>query len=153
MRYIVTINNKNYEVEVEKGQANILKIEDAPAPVAIQAAAPGQAAPAPAVPAPAAPAPAAQATPEQTAPVAPAPAASASAAAGSGEPVKAPMPGTILDVKVSSGQAIKSGDILFILEAMKMENEIMAPRDGVIAQVVATKGATVNTGDVLASIQ
>jgi biotin carboxyl carrier protein len=141
MRYIVTINDKSYEVEVERGQANIINVEDvAPQPV-VQAA--------PAV-APAAPQQAAPA--QQQAPAAPQQAAPASAAAVSGEPVKAPMPGTILDIKVSSGQTVKSGDILFILEAMKMENEIMAPVDGVV-QVVAAKGATVNTGDVLASIQ
>jgi biotin carboxyl carrier protein len=62
------------------------------------------------------------------------------------------MPGTILDIKVSSGQTVKTGDVLFILEAMKMENEIMAPVDGVV-QVVAAKGSSVNTGDLLASIQ
>ena len=62
------------------------------------------------------------------------------------------MPGNILDVKVAAGQAVKKGDVLVILEAMKMENEIMAPRDGKVAQVACTKGATVNTGDVLLSL-
>jgi len=139
MRYIVTINNKQYEVEVERGQASIINVENAEAPVTVQAA--------PAVPQQAAPAPASQPAPAAPQQVQPAP-----VAAASGEPVKAPMPGTILDIKVSSGQAVKRGDILFILEAMKMENEIMAPVDGVV-QVVTSKGATVNTGDVLASIQ
>ena len=59
------------------------------------------------------------------------------------------MPGNILDVKVAAGQAVKKGDVLLILEAMKMENEIMAPRDGKVAQVVCSKGSTVNTGDAL----
>ena len=59
------------------------------------------------------------------------------------------MPGTILDVKVSNGQAVKAGDILCVLEAMKMENEIPAPKDGTVAQVVVTKGASVNAGDAL----
>ena len=63
--------------------------------------------------------------------------------------VKAPLPGNILDVRVSAGQTVKSGDILMILEAMKMENEILAPNDGVIASVNTSKGATVGTGDVL----
>ena len=62
------------------------------------------------------------------------------------------MPGTINAVKVSAGQAVKKGDILVVLEAMKMENEIMAPADGTVASVNVTKGATVNTGDVLVSL-
>jgi biotin carboxyl carrier protein len=146
MRYIVTINNKSYEVEVEKGQANLINVEDAPVQAAVQAAPAAEPVPAQqaAPAAPQQPAPA----PVQQAPAAPA----VSAAAANGEPVKAPMPGTILDIKVSSGQTVKTGDVLFILEAMKMENEIMAPVDGVV-QVVAAKGSSVNTGDVLASIQ
>ncbi|MEE1278520.1 MAG: biotin/lipoyl-containing protein, partial [Acutalibacteraceae bacterium] len=64
----------------------------------------------------------------------------------------APMPGTINAVKVSNGQAVKKGDVLVVLEAMKMENEIMAPCDGTVSSVPATKGATVNTGDVLCVI-
>ena len=62
------------------------------------------------------------------------------------------MPGTILDVKVAAGQAVKKGDILVILEAMKMENEIMAPQDGTVASVPAKKGDSVNPGDLLAVI-
>ena len=82
---------------------------------------------------------------EAIAPAAPAPAA-APVVTGAGEPVKAPMPGTILKVNVTQGQAVKSGDVLCILEAMKMENEIMAPKDGTVTQVVVSKGATVDTG-------
>lgn len=78
-----------------------------------------------------------------------APAAPVAAAPAGGEKVASPMPGTILSVNVSNGQAVKRGDILFILEAMKMENEIMAPCDGTIKQVVAAKGASVNSGDPL----
>ena len=87
------------------------------------------------------------------APVVAAPAAApkAPAAPAGGTPVKAPMPGNVLDIKVSNGQAVKQGDVLVILEAMKMENEISAPCDGTVT-VVASKGATVNTGDVLVSI-
>ena len=66
--------------------------------------------------------------------------------------IKAPMPGTINAVKVSAGQAVKKGDVLVILEAMKMENEIAAPCDGVVASVNVTKGATVSTGDLLISL-
>ena len=83
---------------------------------------------------------------------APAPQAAPKAAApAGGTPVKAPMPGNVLDVKVSNGQAVKEGDLLVILEAMKMENEIFAPCDGTVT-VVASKGSTVNTGDVLVSL-
>ncbi|MBR3743112.1 MAG: biotin/lipoyl-binding protein [Clostridia bacterium] len=90
----------------------------------------------------------------KAAPVAAAPKAApaakpAAAPVAAGTKVNAPMPGTILDVKVSQGQAVKKGDILLILEAMKMENEILAPQDGSIAQVNVSKGASVNSGDVL----
>jgi biotin carboxyl carrier protein len=83
---------------------------------------------------------------------APAAAAPAAAAPAGGEKVSAPMPGTILDVRVSNGQTVKKGDILFILEAMKMENEIMAPCGGTIASVSATKGAAVDSGALLCVI-
>ena len=66
-----------------------------------------------------------------------------------GEKVTAPMPGTVLDVKVAQGASVKKGDIVVILEAMKMENEILAPCDGTVAQIVAGKGASVNSGDTL----
>ena len=84
---------------------------------------------------------------------APAPApAPAAAPAGAGEQITAPMPGTILDVKVTAGQAVKSGDVLMILEAMKMENEIMAPHDGTITAVSVSKGAAVESGTLLCTI-
>ena len=66
--------------------------------------------------------------------------------------VTAPMPGTVLQVKVSQGQSVKKGDVICVLEAMKMENDIPAPCDGVIASVNVQKGASVNAGDILASI-
>ena len=79
-------------------------------------------------------------------PAAPAAAPAAPTTVAAGEVVAAPMPGNILKVNCSQGQAVKAGDILVVLEAMKMENEILAPRDGTVAQVVTTKGAVVDTG-------
>lgn len=98
--------------------------------------------------APAAPAPAA-------APAAPAPAAPKAAPAPSAgaNSVSAPMPGTVLEVKVTPGQAVNAGDVLVILEAMKMENEIMAPAAGTVDTVPAAKGASVNAGDVLVTLK
>ena len=84
---------------------------------------------------------------------APAPAAAPVAAPAGGETVSAPMPGTILTVNVQNGASVKKGDVLFVLEAMKMENEIMAACDGTVAGVAVAKGATVSSGDVLCSIQ
>lgn len=94
----------------------------------------------------AAPVPAAPAAPVAPTPAAPAP------AAGAGEPINSPMPGTILKVNVAAGQTVKSGDILMILEAMKMENEIMAPKDGTITSVSISEGATVESGTLLCTI-
>ena len=98
----------------------------------------------------AAPAPVAAPAPKAAPAAAPAPKA-APAAAGA-VAVNAPMPGTILDVKVVAGTAVKAGDVLVILEAMKMENEIVAPQDGTVAAVNVKKGDSVNSGDVLASL-
>ena len=125
MKYKVTLRNKTYEVEVENGEAMLLDEYEAAAPAAAPTAVPA----APVAAAPAAPA---------------APAAAVNVAAG--EQVSAPMPGTILDIRVGQGEQVKSGQILLILEAMKMENEIVAPRDGTVVQVVASKGAKVETG-------
>ena len=80
-------------------------------------------------------------------------AAPAAAAPVGGETVTAPMPGPILDVKVAAGAAVKKGDVLMILEAMKMENEILAPCDGTVAALNVSKGTTVETGTVLCVIK
>jgi len=128
-KFMINVNGKSYEVEVEEvGGTPSVSV-----PIA-QAAAPAAPAQAPK----AAPKPAA-------APVAAAPAAGATK-------IEAPMPGTILNVAVSAGQSVKSGDILCILEAMKMENEILSPRDGVVAGVYVSKGSSVNTGDLLVTL-
>ena len=132
MKYKVTLNGRTYEVEVEAGKAMCVAEYEAYAPAAAPvAAAPVAAAP---VAAPAA-----------------APAAAGVTVSG-GESVNAPMPGNILKVNVSVGQTVKAGQVLVVLEAMKMENEIMAPCDGVVSAVPAAKGATVNTGDLLVAI-
>lgn len=130
-KYNITVNGTTYEVLVE--EAGAVSAPAAPA-----------AAPAPTV----APAPAAA--------PAPAPAAAPKAAATAGTvgavQVTAPMPGTILKVEASVGQAVKKGDTLCILEAMKMENAIPAPEDGTVSSVNVTKGASVNAGDLLVSL-
>ena len=92
------------------------------------------------------------AAPAASAPAA-APAPAPAAASAGGEQVTSPMPGTILDVKVSQGAAVKKGDVLMILEAMKMENEIMCPCDGKVASLHAAKGAAVESGTLLCVIQ
>ncbi len=127
MKYIVRINDREYEVEVERGQATLVRTTDV-APVAPMATAPAPA-PAASAPAPAAP------------------------VVMGGTPIKAPMPGVVLAIKAAPGTAVKKGDVLLVLEAMKMENEIAAPTDGTVVQVLATKGATVATGDVLLTLQ
>ena len=125
MKYKITLNGRTYEVEVEAGKAMLLDEYEAIAPSA-PAAAPVAAPAAAAAAAPAAPA--------------------APAVTGAGDAVKAPMPGTILKVNVQNGQAVKEGDVLVVLEAMKMENEILAPKNGTITQVLVSKGSTVDTG-------
>ena len=130
MTYKVTLNGRTYELEVEAGQAILLDEYVAISPMS-------------------APAPAPVAAPVEAAPAAPAPAAAPAAKPVDGEAVESPMPGNILKVNVSVGQSVGQGDVLVVLEAMKMENEIMAPRAGTVAQVLVSKGSTVDTGAVL----
>jgi biotin carboxyl carrier protein len=128
MKYIVTINNNSYEVEVERGQATLATTKEAvlgtvkPVDVIKQENIPT--------------------SPKEV-----------SLKNGAGEVLKSPMPGTILDIKINQGDTVKKGDVLFILEAMKMENEINATKDGIITQISVTKGMLVATNDVLAVIQ
>ena len=123
-KYNVTVNGTTYEVVVEEvGSVASAPIVSVPTPVVAPVAAPA----------------------------APAAVPQASGAQGANK-VTAPMPGTILDVKVSAGQSVKKGDTICVLEAMKMENDIPAPCDGVIASVSVQKGASVNANDVIATI-
>ena len=129
MKYKVTLNNRVYEVEVEQGEAMLVNEYELEAPAAA---------------APAAPA---------AAPVAAAPAAAPAAGAlAAGEVVTSPMPGNILKINVAQGQHVNEGDVLIVLEAMKMENEISATKSGTVAQINVTKGAVVETGTPLVVI-
>ena len=130
MKYKVTLNNRVYEVEVEQGEAMLVNEYELAAP---------------AVAAPAAPA----AAPVAAAAPAAAPAAGALAA---GEVITSPMPGNILKINVTQGQKVNEGDVLIVLEAMKMENEISAAKSGTVAQINVTKGAVVETGTPLVVI-
>lgn len=129
-KFNITVNGKSYEVEVEE-------IGGVPtAPVAPRAAAPRAAAPTP-----------------QAAPKAAAPKAASKAPVAGGSQVTAPMPGTIFDIKVNEGDTVSAGDVVLVLEAMKMENEIAAPVDGTVAQILVKTGESVNGGDVMIVIE
>lgn len=124
MKYKVTLNGKTYEVEVEHGKAVLLDEYEALAPAPAVSSAPDP------VPAP---------VNNTPAPV----------SLAAGETISAPMPGNIIRVDVKEGDKVTAGQVLVILEAMKMENEIVASKDGTIAQVVTSKGAVVETGSPL----
>ena len=124
-KFIINVNGNSYEVEVE---------EVSNSGVTERPAAPKTVSPAPQ---PSAPAPQPKTEKKEI------------AVSQGQEVVEAPMPGTILSVNVKEGDTVKSGDILLILEAMKMENEILAPRDGVVASIATSASALVNTGDKL----
>ncbi len=132
MKYELTLNGRTYEVEVELVEPMMMQEFQSYTPVPA----------APAIPA----VPAVEAAPSA------APAAAPSVT-GDGECVDSPMPGNILKVNVVTGQAVKEGEVLVILEAMKMENEIMAPKSGTVTQVLVEKGATVETGAPLVCIR
>jgi glutaconyl-CoA decarboxylase len=128
--YRVTVNGQSYDVGVEEVGGAAAVQQRTAAPVAAPAA--------PAAPAvPAAPA---------------APAAAASGPVAGAMTVKAPMPGTVMSFKVTAGQDVKRGDVLLILEAMKMENEIVAPQAGKVAALRVPVSASVNTGDPLVDL-
>ena len=137
-KFNITVNGKSYQVEVEE-------IKEGSEGVSV-----------PTVSTPAVSAPAVQAAPPSKAPApksakATAPKAHTPPPAGA-DTVKAPMPGTILDIKVEQGASVAQGQVVMVLEAMKMENEIMAPRQGSVASLNVSVGASVNAGDVLMSI-
>lgn len=135
MKYVATLNGKKYEVEIEKvPDYQPLSREQAVAPTIT---------PAPVSVTKPTPAPAPTPAPEL---------ASTSEASGETK-VVSPMPGSIFDMKVTPGQAVKFGQVLFILEAMKMENEIVAPADGIVTSVLVKKGDMVDTEAILAVIK
>ena len=134
MKYKVTLNNRVYEVEVEQGEAMLVDEYELKAPAAAAPAAPAAAA-----------APVAAAAPA-------APAAPAGGALAAGEVVKSPMPGNVLKINVTPGQKVNEGDVLLILEAMKMENEVVSTKTGTVAQIVVEKGAVVETDSPLVVI-
>ena len=140
MKYVATINGKKYEVEVEKLEAyKSLDRNGVAAPKApvLPASAPVQR--------PAAPAPAPKAA-------APAPAPAPAAAPAGATTVEAPMPGKILNIKVSEGQAVKFGETVVVMEAMKMETEIVAPADGTVSKILVKAGDSVDTGAALVAL-
>ncbi|MEF9954406.1 MAG: biotin/lipoyl-containing protein [Clostridium sp.] len=139
--YTITVNGNAYEVTVEEGFTGAAK------------AAPRAAAPAPA-PAPraAAPAPAPAPAPKAAPAPAPAPAATPAPAAAGAVAVSAPMPGKILGIKLQQGAPVKRGQVILILEAMKMENEIVAPQDGTVASINVAVGDMVEPGATLATL-
>lgn len=136
MKYVATLNGKRYEVEIER-------VEEY-RPLTAAEIASGVTAPAkPVVAAPAAPAPAAAPVAPAPTPAAPAPAAPA--ASGNGETVVSPLPGTVLDVKVNVGDTVKLGQVVVVLEAMKMETEVVAGCDGTVESILIKKGDAVDT--------
>jgi len=134
MKYKVTLNKRVFEVEVEQGEAMLVDEYELKAPAAPAAAAPAVAA-----------APVAAAAPA-------APAAAPAAGLAAGEVIKSPMPGNVLKINVTPGQKVNEGDVLIILEAMKMENEVVSTKTGTVAQIVVEKGAVVETDSPLVVI-
>ena len=145
MRYKITLNGKIYEVEVEQGEPILIDEYDAFAPVApvsvTQVSTPV-----------ASPAPASAPTPAAAAPAAstPTPKAAAAPTVSAGEEVVvSPLPGKVFKILVNQGDAVTNGQVLLIIEAMKMENEVFASRDGSVTQISTEVGAAVKTGDPL----
>lgn len=134
-KFVVNVNGNSYEVEVEEVGGTPVSVPSAVRPVQTVASAPVAPAPVPAAPT-----------------VATAPAAPVSNGAEGAVKISAPMPGTILDIKVKAGDVVKKGTLVIILEAMKMENEILSPQDATVVSVNVTKGQQVNSGDVMLTL-
>ncbi len=129
MKYVVELNGKKYEVEVDETEAVLLGVSEDGTAGSVSVKTVNNA-------------------PDKTAQER----GAVKAAPDGGVVIKAPMPGTILAVGLDVGAAVKKGDVMFVLEAMKMENDIVAPENGVVKQVLVSKGDSVNTDDILGVI-
>ena len=126
MKYVVSLNGKKYEVEVNETQAAVLSVSEDAVLIATE-------------PEKGVQQPALTKKIEKEKP-------------SDGTSIKSPMPGTVLSVNLNIGDTVKKDDVMFVLEAMKMENDIVAPKDGIVKQILAEKGDSVNTDDILAII-
>jgi biotin carboxyl carrier protein len=151
-KYQYKVQGVDYEVEIEEVEGNIAKVNVNGIPFEVELQKPINAAKHPTITRPKVTAPVAAPVAAATASQPVAPAAAAAAPAGSGTPVKAPLPGTITELKVQEGQQVNVGDVVLVLEAMKMQNNIEAEYAGTVTSITVKQGDTVMEGAVLMTI-